>query len=298
MKELIPKDEYGVFADTHNVARVDSLYEAKFFEKELMNKPVFNAVFLSGGKDSTAMLLMMIERKMPIDLILFCDTGLEFPQMYEHINKLEKDIGIPITRVKAEKTFEYYLLRKPRTKKFENQCGYDWPDAKTRWCTTSLKIAPHTKFLKPFKEKYNVIEYAGIAADEKYRLERKCNMKENRRHPLVDWNMTESECLKYCYDKGYEWGGLYEIFKRVSCWCCPLQTLAELRELREHFPYLWKQLKEWDSHTYRDFREGYSVKYLETRFDFEKECIRQGKSITNRAFYKELKNKLKGGAAD
>lgn len=33
MKQLIPMDTYGVFADTHDTARVDSLYVAKFFEK-------------------------------------------------------------------------------------------------------------------------------------------------------------------------------------------------------------------------------------------------------------------------
>lgn len=33
MKELIPKDSYGVFADNHDTARVDSLYVAKFFDK-------------------------------------------------------------------------------------------------------------------------------------------------------------------------------------------------------------------------------------------------------------------------
>ena len=33
MKELIPKDEYGVFADTHDTARVDSLLVAQAFEK-------------------------------------------------------------------------------------------------------------------------------------------------------------------------------------------------------------------------------------------------------------------------
>ena len=37
MKEFIPKDEYGVFADTHDTARVDSLYVADFFEKEHKN---------------------------------------------------------------------------------------------------------------------------------------------------------------------------------------------------------------------------------------------------------------------
>lgn len=37
MKVLIPKDIYGVFADSHDTARVDSLYVAKFFEKEHKN---------------------------------------------------------------------------------------------------------------------------------------------------------------------------------------------------------------------------------------------------------------------
>ena len=33
MKELIPKDEYGIFADAHDTARVDSLFVAQVFEK-------------------------------------------------------------------------------------------------------------------------------------------------------------------------------------------------------------------------------------------------------------------------
>lgn len=37
MKELIPKDQYGVFADRKDIARVDSLYVAGFFEKEHKN---------------------------------------------------------------------------------------------------------------------------------------------------------------------------------------------------------------------------------------------------------------------
>ena len=37
MKELIPKDEYGIFADMHDTARVDSLFVADFFEKEHKN---------------------------------------------------------------------------------------------------------------------------------------------------------------------------------------------------------------------------------------------------------------------
>ena len=39
------------------------------------NGKQFHAVSLSGGKDSTAMLLLMIERGMPIDMVLSADTG-------------------------------------------------------------------------------------------------------------------------------------------------------------------------------------------------------------------------------
>ena len=52
-----------------------------------------NVISFSGGKDSTAMLLMMLEKNMPIDEIIFCDTGKEFPQMYDHIDKVQKYIG-------------------------------------------------------------------------------------------------------------------------------------------------------------------------------------------------------------
>lgn len=66
-------------------------------------------VQFSGGKDSTAMLLMMLERGMPVDEIIFCDTGKEFPDMYKHIQKVEQYIGRPITRLKADKSFDYYF---------------------------------------------------------------------------------------------------------------------------------------------------------------------------------------------
>ena len=47
----------------------------------------FHAVSLSGGKDSTAMLLLMIERDKPIDLVLTADTGMEFPEISVHLKK-------------------------------------------------------------------------------------------------------------------------------------------------------------------------------------------------------------------
>jgi 3'-phosphoadenosine 5'-phosphosulfate sulfotransferase (PAPS reductase)/FAD synthetase len=150
--------------------------------------------------------------------------------------------------------------------------GYGWAGPRMRWCTSKLKDGPREKYLRPLREKYEVLEYVGIAADEQYRLERKRNQESTHVHPLVEWDMTEADCLQYCYDHGYDWGGLYAHFRRVSCWCCPLQSLPELRQLMKHYPELWERLKAWDKRTWRNFRADYGVEQLEARFLFEEEC--------------------------
>lgn len=62
----------------------------------------YNAVSLSGGKDSTFMLLRMIEEEIPIDKVLFADTGMEFPEMYEHMAK-----GVMIEASTLEASMRY-----------------------------------------------------------------------------------------------------------------------------------------------------------------------------------------------
>ena len=227
--------------------------------------------------------------------------------MEEHISKVEEYIkrytDIGITRLKPEHPFEYYFfdvrIHHRKKTKFNERLGTDshngfsWPGPKMRWCTDRLKTRPRTKFLRDYRKEYNIIEYVGIAADEEYRLRRKINDRENKRYPLVDWGMTEADCLKYCYDRGFDWGGLYEKFSRVSCWCCPLQSLPELRVLYHEFPDLWQKLKEMDSQTYGQFRIDYSVIDLEKRFDLEDEWRAAGREPKGKAFFTELKNVLK-----
>ena len=263
-------------------------------------KPELHVVSLSGGKDSTAMLLRMLEEGMRVDIILFCDTGLEFPAMYEHLDKLERDIGRPITRIRSFHTFEYYLTQKEILVKHKknagqrNYRGYGWSGPLNRWCTKELKTIPREKFLRQLQEHYDIIEYVGLAADEGYRFERENNQKPNCRHPLVDWGMTEADCLQYCYDRGYTWGGLYKQFSSVSCWCCPLQPLAELRILYKSYPELWAQLKEWDKRTWRKFKTNYSVEELEARFDFEEQWQAEGKELKGGDFHSQLKKYMEG----
>lgn len=246
--------------------------------------PRRHVVSLSGGKDSTAMLLRMIEENQPIDEILFCDTGMEFPEMYAHLERLEKETGRTITRLKAPQSFEYYFSAYTPKRKNPRLAGYrgmSWPGPRARWCTAMLKTRLIDAYLRQYVKEYEVMQYIGIAADEPKRVK-------THRYPLIEWGMTEADCLRYCYERGYDWDGLYKIFDRVSCWCCPLQSLPELRKLREHFPDLWEKLKSMDDSTWRTFKEDYSVRKLEVRFDLENIFLSQGKSIRCREFYRTL----------
>lgn len=220
-------------------------------------------VSFSGGKDSTAMLLMMVEKKMKIDDILFCDTGKEFPSIYKHIDKIEKDIGIPITRLKSNKTFDYYMFEHNRTRgNNKDKKGYGWAKTRYRWCTTLLKTDMQNKYYSTKYEGCEISRYIGIAYDEFKRYKKE----ENYIYPLIDWKVTEGMALKYCYDKGYDWEGLYTHFDRVSCWCCPLKNQRELYMLYTFYPDLWAELKDMDNKSIDRFKNDYSVKDLENKF--------------------------------
>ena len=125
------------------------------------------------------MLLRLLEEGVPVDVILFCDTGLEFPALYDHIRKVEQDIGREITTVKCPDDFEYLfahkqIKRKPKSEKAvkcgTDHDGYSWAGPAQRWCTELLKNQPREQYLRNLREKYEVLEYIGIASDEITRI--------------------------------------------------------------------------------------------------------------------------------
>lgn len=220
-------------------------------------------VSFSGGKDSTAMLLRMLEEDMQIDDIIFCDVGKDFPDMLEHVEKVKKYIkekyNKSITVLRADKSFDYYMFEHEKTRgKNRGKKGYGWATMRARWCTTLLKNNIINDYLKRYKNE-GYIEYIGIAVDESKRIK-------DKKYPLVEWGMTEKDCLQYCYDRGFDWNGLYEHFDRVSCWCCPMKNLKELKILYQYYPNLWEELRNMDIRAYNRFKKDYSVSDLEEKF--------------------------------
>lgn len=223
---------------------------------------------------------------MPIDAVFYADTGMEFPEMEAHMQKLDellfRERGLHITTLRHPHGFEWLMFEAPlqqkraigrRISRGQSVRGYGWPGFHARWCTGQLKTKLIDSALKQLKGEREAIQYIGIAVDEAHR----CKNDKHFRYPLVEWGITEVQALQICYDRGFDWDGLYKIYNRCSCWCCPLQRIGELRKLRQHRPDLWRRFLDMDRRAIEmfgqnplgRFKERWTVEQLEQRFAAE-----------------------------
>ena len=231
------------------------------------------------------MLFMMLERGWPVDRVIHADTGKEFPAMYRHlslVNARLKKYGLTVESVKVD--FDYWFADHVKTKgRRQGQKGYGWPRPRSRWCTAlkldAINITAQSLEYQPrkwygAKNGEGFVSYVGFAFDE---MKRAAKHKKRLTFPLIDWKVTEKQALQYCYDLGFTWDGLYRHFHRVSCFCCPLKSLRELKALYLHFPDLWAKMKDLDRKSLFPFTRRNTLTKLETRFDCETapEAIRE-----------------------
>lgn len=104
-------------------------------------------VCYSGGKDSTAMLIHLLETNQQIDDILYVDVGdWIWESSEEHLNKVETILDVKITRLTVEEVIK---------KGFER---WGFPSILNRWCT-GIKRDIMRQYLK---EKYREREHCTI----------------------------------------------------------------------------------------------------------------------------------------
>lgn len=197
-----------------------------------------NLAGISGGKDSSALMLWMLFRSgYPKDSLrfTFCDTRNEHDCTYEHIELLEKisiDNGGPkIEWLFPEMGFYELAMKKKR-----------FPSTKARFCTQYLKVVPTLQWVdERLSEGHTVMAHTGIRANEsedRSKLpQRDLNgillIEEYR--PLLYWTIKDVFQIHKEHDvplnKLYAAGA-----RRVGCFPCIMSNKAEMRNIALSFP--------------------------------------------------------------
>lgn len=200
---------------------------------------------VSWGKDSLAMLLMLIERGEAPDEVVYYDTGMEFQAIYDTRDAVLPTLdehGVLYTELRPKNPMWWDMFCRPVRRRGTGEVhkrGYGWCGGLCRWGTKAK-----TSAIDRYARERGAVQLVGIAADETERLERANNS--GHVHPLAEWGVTEYEALAYCYSRGFEWMErgvrLYDVLDRVSCWCCRNKNLKELRAIHDYLPDYWERL--------------------------------------------------------
>ena len=210
------------------------------------------SVCWSGGKDSTASIILAHEHGEPIDSIVFCEV------MYDLKNNIsgENPRHIDFILNKAKPLFESWgynveILRSDRdyldffyrvienpTKHMEHKgMHFGFPVYGRCGVKRDLKLKPIDNFYKNIKEP--VVKYVGICADEPKRLQ---SLKKNPEQIslLEKYGYTEEMARRKCIEYGLL-SPCYELSKRGGCWFCPNAKLKEHEEIKRLYPDIWQQ---------------------------------------------------------
>lgn len=193
-----------------------------------------NVISFSGGKDSTAMLLAMLEHGEKIHSVVWFDTEREFPEIIEHIKRVISDTGVRFQRIRHWAGFDFLEER------------YGDPHKSGGWCTAAKRNCCN-KYMRLIRNDLakageTMFECIGFAFDEVERTEKGELAKKpwHVRFPLIEYGMTEADALTFCYERGYRFGELYEWMpsKRVSCFDCIKQSKPDIAAIKYHCPAL------------------------------------------------------------
>ena len=233
---------------------------------------------ISYGKDSLALLIEVIKRKMPLDYVIFCDIKFnnkisgEHPLMAEWIPKAEQILkdkfGIEVIHLTAKKNFtEQFYTVKERGNHIGDRYGF--PYTIGAWCNGRLKLDPINDFIKQIiKSGESVTEYIGIAKDEPKRLERYKRLEtDNHKYiTLADLDIDELQAMEICKEDNLL-SPKYEKSFRGGCWFCPKQSMPDLWNLWHDYPELFNTLEEMEKDSFNTFKPNLTLKKIRERFE-------------------------------
>lgn len=245
-----------------------------------MSEPVA-LVSYSGGKDSTATLLLAIERVDKSRIFpVFADTGNEHDEVYKYLDYVEGFTGIKIARLKQDFTgawsrrVEYvtngwpkkgvpqehidrvlsFLKRGPTGNPFLDLCVIKgrFPSRMMQFCTQSLKKFPLTKYAVELIGAFGSVEsWQGVRRDESASRAKLAEREQTPEgfgiyRPILDWNWQDVFALHRKH--GIKPNPLYSMgMGRVGCMPCINCRKDELLQIARRFPGVISRVKEWEA---------------------------------------------------
>jgi phosphoadenosine phosphosulfate reductase len=212
---------------------VKKIYDA--YKRYNNNLDCFHVAF-SGGKDSIV-LLDLVKKALPKSgfVVIFGDTGMEFPDTYDVIDKAEAECrseAIGFYRATS------HLLP-------ENSWRLFGPPSRVlRWCCSVHKSTPQTLKMRELlgKSNYKGMAFVGVRAHESSKRDEQLTQKEVKyQNPdelayidfygkikgqtttksIYEW--TSAEAWLYIFSKGLTINEAYKKGSaRVGCLCCPM----------------------------------------------------------------------------
>lgn len=235
--------------------------------------PRLRVLSLGAGVQSTTLLLLSAEGRLPrLDAAIFADTGWEPRRVYEHLDRLEREVaqpaGIPIYRVRAKSAGGQRVSGDLRADSLDagafvripvfvrNRSGTGAAMVR-RQCTEEYKLKPikakirkmlgypHPKPVPPG----TVVEQAiGISRDEFERVKDADVRYLRNVFPLLNMDgaadgrvgWTREDCRRYLRSHG--WAST----PKSACIGCPFHGNAQWRELRDEHPEEWADAVDFD----------------------------------------------------
>ncbi|MFH9574263.1 hypothetical protein ACH4MG_27445 [Streptomyces sp. NPDC017454] len=236
----------------------------------MMAKPALRLLSLGAGVQSTTLLLLAAEGRLPkLDGAIFSDTGWEPRAVYEHLDRIDREVaqpaGIPIYRVSAGNIRNDALDPAHRFASMplfiKNPDGGD--GMTRRQCTAEYKLKPIKAQVrqllgcphpKPIPRGTFAEQWIGISRDEFGRAKDSGIGYLKSWHPLLYMDgaadgregWTRDDCTRYLTANG--WAST----PKSACIGCPFHGNRQWRDLRDNHPDEWADAVDFD----RSIRSG------------------------------------------